>query len=71
MPLQAETPPTPLSDNQHNHASQIHGVPPRDVCIHTPVPSAQFFKLDTYPNDRKHITDFIPDLLTDKETCTG
>jgi len=71
MLLPAETPPTRLSDNEHNHASQIHGVPPRDVYIHTPLPSAQFLNLVTCPNNCRCNKDFIPDFLTDNGTCTG
>jgi len=51
--------------------SEIEGVPPRYVYIHTPLPGAQFFNHNAYTKDRKREKDFDPDLLTDEETSTG
>jgi len=59
------------SDNEGTDASEIEGVPPGYVYIHTSPASAQFFNLDAYAKDCKHDTDFNPDLLTDEGTSTG
>jgi len=61
----------PPGDNTVAHVSEIEGVPPGYVYIHTTLPRAQFFNLDAYAKDRKCDTDFDPDLLTDKGTSTG
>jgi len=53
------------------HLSQIEGVQPGYVYIHTPLPSVQFFNHDAYAKDRKRDKDFDPDLLTEEETSTG
>jgi len=61
----------PTSDNEGAHGSEIEGVPPGYVYIHTPLSSTQFLNLDSYAKDRKHNKDFIPDLRTDEGTSTG
>jgi len=66
-----EIPLIPPGDNEAAHLSEIEGVPPGYVYIHTPLPSAQFFYLGAYAKYRKRDTDFNPDLLTDEETSTG
>jgi len=70
-PHPPEMPPVPPGNNEAAHVSEIGGVPPGYVYIHTPLPSAQFFNLDAYAKDRKRDKDFNPDLLTDKGTSTG
>jgi len=70
-PHPAGTPPVPPGDNAAARVSEIEGVPPGYVYIHTPLPSAQFFNLDAYAKDRKRDKDFNPDLLTDTATSTG
>jgi len=71
MPHPPETPPVPPSNNEAAHLSEMDGVPPRYVYIHTPLPIAEFFNRDAYAKDRKDDKDFDPDLLTDEETSTG
>jgi len=63
--------PVPPSDNEVVDLSEIEGVPPGYVYIHTPLPSAQFFNHDASAKDCKCGKDFDPDLLTDEETSTG
>jgi len=70
-PHPSETPPVPPSNNEAAHLSEIEGVPPGYVYIHTPLPSARFFNQDAYAKDRKRENDFDPDLLTDEETSAG
>jgi len=70
-PSQPGMPPGPPGYNEGAQNSKIEGVPPGYVNIHTPLPSAQFCTLDAYAKDRKCNNDFIPDLLTDKDTHTG
>jgi len=64
-------PPVPPSDNHAAHTSEMKGVPPGHVYIHTPLSSAQFFNLDAYAKDRKRDQDCNPDSLTDQGTSTG
>jgi len=71
MPHPPGVPPVPSGDNEAAHISEIEGVPPGYVYIHTPLPSAHFFILDSYAKDCKHDKDFNPDLLTDEGTSTG
>jgi len=66
-----EMPLPPPGNNEAPHISEMEGVPPRSVYIHTPLPSAQFFNLDAYSKDHKCDKDFNPDLLTDEWTSTG
>jgi len=66
-----KTPPVPPVNNVAAHLSEIEGVPPGYVYIHTPLPSVQFSNHDAYANDRKHEKDFDPDFLPDEETSTG
>jgi len=70
-PHPPETPPVPPGNNEAAHISEIEGVPPRYMFIHSPLPSAQFSNLDTNAKDRKRDKDFNPDLLTDEGTSTG
>ena len=65
------TPPTQPGHNEGVQAWQIERVPPRYLYIHTSLSNAQFFNFDAYAKYHKHDKDFIPDLLTDKRTCTG
>jgi len=44
----------PTGDNVRGQSSQIEGVPPGYVYIHTPLLNAQFFNLDAYGKDSKH-----------------
>jgi len=64
-------PGVPASDNEVAQSSDIEGVPPRYVYVHTPFPNPQFFNLDAYTKDRNHNNNFIPDLLTYDRTSTG
>jgi len=61
----------PPGDTKAAQVSEIDGVPPGYVCIHPPLPSAQFFNHDAYAKDGKHNEDFNPELLTDEGTSTG
>jgi len=61
----------PPGGNQSAQNSEVKGVPPGYVYIHTPLPNAQFLNLDAYAKDCKRDKDFIPDLLTDEGTSTG
>jgi len=61
----------PPGDNEAAHKSEIEGVPPGYVYIHTHLPSAQFFNHDYNAKVRKRNKDFNQDLLTDKGTSTG
>jgi len=70
-PQPPEMPPVPPSINEAAHLSEIEGVPPGYVYIHTSLPSAQFFNHDAYAKDRKRDKHFDPDLLTDEEISTG
>jgi len=65
------TPLAPPDNSEAAHVSEIDGVPPGHVYIHTPLPSTQFLNLDAYAKDRKCDKDFNPDLLTDEGTSTG
>jgi len=71
MPHPPETPLVPCGNNEAAHLSEIEGVPPGYVYIHTSLPTAEFFNHDAYAKDCKHGKDFDPDLLTDEETSTG
>jgi len=64
-------PPAPSDDCEGMHSSETEGVLPRYVYIHTPLPSAQFFNLDTYDKDRMCNTDFISALLPNEGPSTG
>ena len=61
----------PPGNNEVAYLSELEGVPPGYVYIHTSFPSAQFFNHDAYAKDRKRDKDFDPNLLTDEETSTG
>jgi len=65
-PPRPRMPPAPPDDSESNRSSEAEGVPPRYLCIHTPLPRAQLFNLDPYAKDRMRDKDFIPDLLTDE-----
>jgi len=71
VPLRPGTPPAHPEDSERNHNSEIEGVQPGYVYIHTPLPSAQSFNLDPYAKNRMRDKDFIPDLLTDEGSSTG
>jgi len=71
MPDSPGIPPVPPGDKEGDHASDIAGVPPRYVYLHTPLPSTQYFNYDAYAKDCKRGKAFNPDLLTDKATFTG
>jgi len=70
-PFRPGTPCVPPSDAESAHDSDIEGVPPGYVYIHTPLPSAQCVNLDIYSEDCKHNKHYIPDLLTDEGIFTG
>jgi len=70
-PQPPKTPLDPAGNNEEAHLSEIEGVPPGYVYIHTPLPSAQFLNHDAYAKDRKRDKNFDPDLVTDEETFTG
>ena len=70
-PHPPKTPVVPPGNNGAAHLSEIQGVPPAYVYIHTPLPSAQAFYHDAYAKDCKRDKYFDPDLLTDEETSTG
>ena len=65
------TPPVPPSQNEATHVSEVEGVPPGYVSIHTLIPRAQFFNHDACAKDRKRDKDLNPDLLTNEGTSTG
>ena len=71
MPHPPRTPLVPSGDNEGAYASEIDGVPPGYVIIHSPLPSAQFFTFVAYAKDHKCDKDFNPYLLTDEGTSTG
>jgi len=58
-------------DSRSAHASNIKGVPPDYLSIHTGQPCTQLFNHDEYTESCKRAIDFIPDLLTADETSTG
>jgi len=64
-------PPAPPCENQWAPVSSIGDVPPEDAYIATPHWNSQFFNHDADGKDSKREKDFIPDLLTDKGTCTA
>jgi len=64
-------PPIPPDDNDGAHASDMEGVLPAYVYMHTPLLTAQFVNLDAYAKDCKRNEDCNPDLLTDEGTSTG
>jgi len=66
-----KTPFDPSSIDAAAYLSEIEGVPPVYVYIHTPLPSAQFFNLDAFAKDCKRDEDFNTDLLSDEERSTG
>jgi len=70
-PPRPRTPPAPPDDSERTQSSGTEGVPPGYLYIHTPLPSARFFNLDSYTKNRMHNKDFIPDLLTDEGPSTG
>jgi len=70
-PQPPETPLVPPGNKEAAHPSEIEGVWPGYMYIHTPLTSAQFVNHDAYAKDRERIKDFDPDLLTDEETSTG
>jgi len=70
-PQPPETQLVPPSNNEAAHLSEIEGVPPTYVYIHTSLPSAQFFNHDAYAKDCKRDKDVDPDLMSDEETSTG
>jgi len=70
-PYPLRMPPVPPGYNEAAHITQIQGVPPGSVYIHTPLPSAQLFNPDGYAQDHKCDNDFNSDLLTDDGTSTG
>jgi len=61
----------PPGNNEAAHLSEIEGVPPRYVSIHTSIPRPHFVNHDAYTKDRKRDKDFDPYLLTDEGTSTG
>jgi hypothetical protein len=61
-------PPVPSVDEE---SSEMEGVPPGHVYIHTPLPRTRLFNLDPYAMDRMRDKDFIPDLLTHVGQSTG
>jgi len=65
------TAPAPAGDNERAQISEIEGVPPGYMYIHTPLLNTQYVNLDAYAKDRKRDKDFIPDLLTDDGISTG
>jgi len=71
MPHPPHAPLVPPVINDEAHISEIEGVPPGYMYIHTPFPSSKFLHLDAYAKDLKHDKDFDPDLLTDEGTSTG
>ena len=70
-PHPPETPPVPPGDNEAVRICEIEGVPPGYVCIHTPLPSDQFFNLNTSTKDHKRNKNSNADLLTNEGTTTG
>jgi len=71
MPPPPGTPPVSPSLNDGADSSEIEGLPPGYVYIHTPLPNVQFYNLNAYGKDHKWDLDFIPDLQTNEETFTG
>jgi len=64
-------PPAPPDDSEITQSSETQGVSPRYVYIHSPLPCARFFNLDSYGKDLMRDKDFILDLLTDEGPFTG
>jgi len=60
-PHPPERPLLPPSSNEAAHVSEIEGVLPGYVYIHTSLPSAQCFNLDECANNCKRDKDFNPD----------
>jgi len=69
-PLHCMSPALP-DDNETSQGSQIEGVPPGYVYIHTPHPKAHCVNLDASARDLKRTQDLIPDCLTHEGTFTG
>jgi len=65
------TPPAPPDDSEGSQRSEIEGVPPGYLYIHTPRPRTYFFNPDPYAKDRMRDNNSIPDLLTDEGPSTG
>jgi len=70
-PHPPQTPLVPPGNDEASYLSEIKGVPPGYVYVHTPLPSAQFSDHDAYAKDCKCDKDFDPDLLTVEEISTG
>jgi len=70
-PPPSGTPPAPPRDSEGSQISEIYGVPPAYVYIHTHLPNNQFFNQDEYAKDQKQDRDFILDLLTDEGPFSG
>jgi len=64
-------PPVPPGHNKGADTSEIEGMPPAYIYIHTSLYSAEFFNLDTYAKDCKRDKEFSPDWFTDEGTSTG
>jgi len=58
MPHLPGTPPVPPSDTEAVNPSELDGVPPWYVYIHTPLPSTEYFNLNASAKDRKRDKDF-------------
>jgi len=71
VPPPPGAPPASCGGNEAAPSSEIQGVQPGYVYIHTPLPNAQSFNLDAYAKYRKCDKDYIPDLLTDEGTSAG
>jgi len=65
------TSPAPSDDTERTQSSETEGVPPRYVYIHTPLPSANLFNLDSNAKDRMRDNDIIPDLLSHEGPSSG
>ena len=64
-------PPAVPSNDKGAVSSQIEGVPPGYMYIHTPPSKTHFLYLDAYSKNRKLNNDVIPDLMTDDVASTG
>jgi len=71
MPHPPQPPLVTPGNSEAAHISEIDGVPPGYIHIHTSLPSAQLFNLDAYAKNRERDTEFNPDFLTDEGISPG
>jgi len=67
----SQTLPAPPGIIVGTQRSQMQGVPPGDLYIHTPLPNAPFSIYYAYSTNHKHNQNFIADVLTKNGISTG